>query len=83
MNNTIISMKRKGITFLKFFIKKKYKYAVDFNLIEELDWQRLTQRRFVNKMDERSFGNKKSIYALRNDLLINYSDIIPNYPNIF
>ena len=37
MNNTIISMKEKELRF-KVFHQQKYN-VVDFNLIEELDWQ--------------------------------------------
>ena len=54
MNNTIISMKEKELRF-KVFHQQKYN-VVDFNLIEELDWQRLTHEDL--QMDERSFGNK-------------------------
>ena len=80
MNNTIISMKEKNYVF-KVFHQQKYN-VVDFNLIEELDWRRLTHED-LQQMDERSFWQQnKSIYALRNDFTINYSDIIRTIQHI-
>ena len=73
---------RKGITFLKFFINKKYN-VVDFNLIEELDWRRLTHED-LQQMDERSFWQQnKSIYALRNDFTDQLFRYYSNYPTHF
>lgn len=82
MNNTIISMKEKELRFLKFFHQQKYN-VVDFNLIEELDWQRLTHED-LQQMDERSFWQQnKSIYALRNDFTDQLFRYYSNYPTHF
>ena len=79
MNNTIISMKEKELRFLKFFHQQKYN-VVDFNLIEELDWRRLTHED-LQQMDERSFWQQnKSIYALRNDFTDQLFRYYSNYP---
>ena len=73
---------RKGITFLKFFHQQKYN-VVDFNLIEELDWQRLTHED-LQQMDERSFWQQnKSIHALRNDFTDQLFRYYSNYPTHF
>ena len=82
MNNTIISMKEKELRFLKFFHQQKYN-VVDFNLIEELDWRRLTHED-LQQMDERSFWQQnKSIYALRNDFTDQLFRYYSNYPTHF
>lgn len=49
-------MKEKELRFLKFFHQQKYN-VVDFNLIEELDWRRLTHED-CNKWMKEAFGNK-------------------------
>ncbi len=70
---------RKGITFFKVFHQQKYN-VVDFNLIEELDWRRLTHED-LQQMDERSFWQQnKSIYALRNDFTDQLFRYYSNYP---
>ena len=63
----------------KVFHQQKYN-VVDFNLIEELDWRRLTHED-LQQMDERSFWQQnKSIYALRNDFTDQLFRYYSNYP---
>lgn len=64
--NDIIAIKEQELAFLKFFKQQGYE-LVDFDLIERLDWRKLTHED-LQQMDERHFWqHNKQIYALRND----------------
>lgn len=66
IEDDMIAIKERELSFLKFFKQRGYE-LVDFDLIERLDWRKLTHED-LQQMDERHFWqHNKHIYALRND----------------
>lgn len=73
VNNSeqLIALKESETAFLKYFNKADYE-LVDFSVVEKLDWKQLNHED-LQQMGERNFWqHEHQIYALRNDLQINY-----------